>query len=273
MIITPVAYGRMANRLMLASHWIANSEETGVCYAHLRFGHYSRYFEKLRHKPALFYKPCKQAEAAGCARKKLFKFFDISKTCDRGDEILDPTSPEFVQLQKSTTFIFTLGWHYRCYGAVAKHSDKIKTFFTPAKEYEARAREFMDAQRKNADMVVGVHVRRTDYADYNGGKWLYDNDTYRGIMEQAVEAFGCRVKFVICSDAEIEPSAFGKLDVAPGMGHEFCDNLCLGFCDRIIGPPSTYSKWASFIGGVPRLVVNKPGAIVTPEAFKVAQSV
>jgi hypothetical protein len=276
MIITPVAYGRMANRLLLAAHWIANSEETGVCYAHLRFGHYSRYFEKLRRKPALFYKPHRQAaeaEAKDRAGKKLCKIFDISKTCDLDGGMLDPTSPEFLKLQKSTAFIFTLGWHYRCYGAVAKHRETIKEFFAPAKEYEDRARKFMDAQKKDADMVVGVHVRQTDYADFNGGKWLYGNDTYRNIMEQTAEAFGCRVRFVICSDAEVELSAFGKLDVAPAINHEFCDNLCLGYCDRIIGPPSTYSKWASFIGGVPRLVADKPDVVVAPSAFKIAKTV
>jgi hypothetical protein len=41
-----------------------------------------------------------------------------------------------------------------------------------------------------------------------------------------------------------------------GPGHFIEDLYALASCDYIIGPPSTFSQWASFYGNVPRYMVN-----------------
>ena len=53
MLVTPLPYGRMGNRLLLAAHFLAHAEEHGGSYWHLAFWPYNRYFEGTRGKPFL----------------------------------------------------------------------------------------------------------------------------------------------------------------------------------------------------------------------------
>ena len=50
---------------------------------------------------------------------------------------------------------------------------------------------------------------------------------------------------------------FVLMDWTPGPGTEIGDLYSLAACDYIIGPPSTYTQWASFYGQVPRFVHNR----------------
>lgn len=264
MIVTPSAYGRMANRLILVSNWIANAEETGIGYAHLRFGYYARYYKNLRHRPILTYTPTTRSEVRP---KHLIKIFDVSKTLDLTNTVVNPLSEPFLDLQRSTRLLFTLGWHYRCPEAVLKHRDKIQEFFRPAEPYETTAAQFTERAREGTDNLIGVHIRRTDYATFNDGKWFYDDTTYADIMKKTANICKGRTRFVLYTDSDIDISMFGELDVIAGPKHEFVDNLCLSACDKIIGPPSTYSKWAAFIGRVPRYVIRDASDPINEESF------
>jgi hypothetical protein len=41
----------------------------------------------------------------------------------------------------------------------------------------------------------------------------------------------------------------------------------MSLCDAIIGPPSTFSQWASFMGRVPRLQIKSRDQVVREEDF------
>ena len=132
MIITYAAYGRMANRLILASNWIANAEETGIRYVHLRFGRYGRYFENLHGRPFLLYTPEHQSAAP---IRRLVGRLTPSKRDRTSGAVLNPLLPPLLERQTSTRFLFTRDWHYRCPEAVLEHRAKIRDFFRPALEY------------------------------------------------------------------------------------------------------------------------------------------
>ena len=61
------------------------------------------------------------------------------------------------------------------------------------------------------------------------------------------------IRFVICSNEKLDLSYFREagLEVNAGPGHEALDLYALSKCDLIIGPPSTYNLWASFLNDVP----------------------
>jgi hypothetical protein len=64
--------------------------------------------------------------------------------------------------------------------------------------------------------------------------------------------FGNRkVGFLVCSNEKHEPQKFSGLRVFLGTGQPIEDMYGLAGCDYIMGPPSTYSMWASFYGEVP----------------------
>ncbi len=63
---------------------------------------------------------------------------------------------------------------------------------------------------------------------------------------------GKKAKFLLCSNEKIELANFQGLDyftIPASSGAK--DLYALSKCSYIVGPPSTYSEWASFIGKVP----------------------
>jgi hypothetical protein len=65
------------------------------------------------------------------------------------------------------------------------------------------------------------------------------------------------VGFLICSDERIELKNFDGLNVFQIKDAILIDDLyALSECDYIIGPPSTFSEWASFYGSVPLRVIE-----------------
>ena len=57
--------------------------------------------------------------------------------------------------------------------------------------------------------------------------------------------------FLICSDEPQHGGDFARMNVHFGTGHAIEDLYALARCDYLIGPPSTFSAWASFYGKVP----------------------
>ncbi len=79
-------------------------------------------------------------------------------------------------------------------------------------------------------------------------------------MQQLVERFAPRsVAFLICTDATLRASDFPGFTVGFGPGHPVGDLCALSFCDRLIGPVSTFSSWASFHGDVPLCTLRQRG--------------
>ena len=62
---------------------------------------------------------------------------------------------------------------------------------------------------------------------------------------------GKKVGFIVCSN--VAQSIMDPLlpVVYPGPGQPVEDLYALAACDYIIGPPSTFSRWASFYGKTP----------------------
>jgi hypothetical protein len=100
--------------------------------------------------------------------------------------------------------------------------------------------------------LVGVHIRHGDYKQWAGGKYFYSASDYEGLMRRAVALLpGRRVGFLVCSNDTVDITAFGDLHVYSGSGHIVEDMYAFSLCDYVMGPPSTYTMWASFYGNVP----------------------
>jgi hypothetical protein len=128
----------------------------------------------------------------------------------------------------------------------------------------------VEPARRDGKFLVGVHVRQDDYRSFKGGRYYYSHRQYRHLMEQVCTAYADRpVSFLVCSDDPVPADAFAGLDVLYGNGHELEDLYALAACDRLMGPPSTYSRWASFYGKVPRLEISDPEIAPRPERFRV----
>ena len=116
--------------------------------------------------------------------------------------------------------------------------------------------EGMIAQLKQvSDIVVGVHIRRGDYATWNDGRFFYELEDYHQFMLNVKELYKDRkVSFFISSNENFSLDIFNGCHCCR-FGQEpsgaILDLYTLSLCDRIIGPFSSYSRWASFIGEIP----------------------
>lgn len=132
---------------------------------------------------------------------------------------------------------------------------KLKCIFRPKDEIMSRAKGLIAEMRQTSDLVVGIHIRRGDYATWNNGRFFYSLDEYHQFMIRVKELYcNMRVSFFISSNEEFSLDIFTDCNCRRfnnGQSGAILDLYTLTLCDRMIGPFSSYSRWASFIGEVP----------------------
>lgn len=137
------------------------------------------------------------------------------------------------------------GWtELRDFEAMKKFGDRIREEFNHGK-HGVHGRE-----RGKGEVVVGIHKRRGDYRTWQGGKYFYGDEVWERVMKEMEEEIkvkvrgegeeGVKVRFEVFSDENAVRSAEEDQDL-------------MSQCDYLIGPPSTFTTWASFMGKVPLL--------------------
>jgi hypothetical protein len=77
------------------------------------------------------------------------------------------------------------------------------------------------------------------------------------------------VAFLLCSNEALDLRDFADLPVRLATGHFVEDLYALAACDYVLGPPSSYSMWASFYGQVPLLHIERPEQEIQLTDFQV----
>ena len=268
MIVTPLPCGRMGNRISFAAHFIAHVEEHGGIYLNLAFQPYNRFFEGTRGNIFLRHVSSTGRKPNGAPRWR--RPFAV-RTDGWFKREVDMGSPEFLDLERRTSVLFCGIWLFRDKEAFRKHAATVRRFFRPVAKWREPAEACVAAAREGADRLVAVHMRLTDYAKFNGGAWFYSPEDYRRWMEQTAALRSGRTRFLLFSDAPIPTEAFDGLDWRPGPLHPVSAQHAMSLCDAILGPPSTFSGWASFMGRVPRMEVKSRDQTVRLESFVAPQ--
>jgi hypothetical protein len=290
MVIVSNKSGQLANRLILFAHFIANAKEYGYQVSNPSFYHYSHYFPSIRNDFFCCY-PARDSRLK--ARKPLqWAFFKTLKNCtslyeklglkvnrfavlditasDRGSEIYELSCPEFANLREAAAFLFVKGWLFRDSANFKKHADLLRHFFAPAKEHAANVSRLMERARQDCDLLVGVHVRQGDYRKWQKGKHYYTSEEYAAAMRRFSAASDAkRVKFLICSNEAQDERLFAGLNYVLGNNHQLEDLYSFARCDLLIGPPSTYTLWASFYGAVPLFVLETAATPILADGFQI----
>lgn len=147
------------------------------------------------------------------------------------------------------------GWSNRLGNVemIEKQSEEIRDIFRFKKEVADAVDSFFSLSQ---DVItIGIHIRRGDYKDWLNGVFYYNDEVYLQIikdLEAQLRLEGKKVKFLLCSNEKIDMSCFGEFDCFVIPQSSGIKDLCaLSKCDFIVGPPSSYSQWASFYGKVP----------------------
>ena len=141
----------------------------------------------------------------------------------------------------------------------------------PKDEIMQRAKDMMSVLRAEADMVVGIHIRRGDYATWHDGRFFYELEDYHQFMLRIQEVYkDRRVAFFISSNEDFDVDRFEGCHCRR-FGKEpsgaILDLYTLALCDRMAGPFSSYSRWASFIGRVPLCFLESKDQQFSDDSF------
>lgn len=167
---------------------------------------------------------------------------------------------------------FTKGWSTRTDTRYLRQTlPELKRIFRPKDAIMQKAEAMMAELRKTSDLIVGVHIRRGDYATWNDGRFFYELEEYHQFMLRVQKLYhDRRVGFFISSNEDFPLSIFENC-VCCRFGKEpsgaILDLYTLSVCDRIIGPFSSYSRWASFIGEVPLCFLEAKDQQFTEDSF------
>lgn len=281
MIIMQNKVGQLANRLFAFSHFIGNAIEHKYVLINPTFAECCKYFRTTRDNdfgdypisvkfgvsvPFPLFERLTHSAAKYISKSRWHEFVECSDA-----EECDLNSDDFIEKAKRKV-VFANGWLFRDHRNLAKHSEIIRSFFAPDEEAVDSIKQLIFECRKECDVLIGVHIRRGDYKEWQSGKYFFSDETYADKMSQLANHFdasGKRVAFLICSNESIDVKNFGNCRTNLGVGQVIEDLYSLSECDYIIGPPSTFSMWASFYGKVPLLHIQNQAQPIAAADFLV----
>jgi hypothetical protein len=289
MIVIAEKYGQLGNRLFVFAHFVACAIEHGLKISNPAFDEYAEYFKSTqsdlfcryprrtcdlnsrRLRKGLYALTWRVANSLAY-RSPRNRFWQVIRILE--DESCDLADPKFVEAAKAKWFIFVQGWKFRDEARLQKHADAIIEFFAPADALAQKVKSSIDTLRAECEVLVGVHIRQGDYRNFEGGRYFYESRDYARMMKEVERLFPHkRIGFLICSNAAQNPEVFSDFKHTPGPGHFVEDMYALAACDYIIGPPSTYTLWASFYGDVRLYQVTDPARSISLSDFVGLRSV
>jgi len=267
----------MGNRLTLFANLVAFAAEYGHRLINVTFHSYAALFETTRRDIYCRY-PVSERQSwldripgiAGAIRKTRIFVHIIRRVSllneklplfgkrvftlrERpGQLIILLETPEVQAQIEDARIVFVYGWIFRAPEAMRRQAEKVRAYFRPIAEYERASTQAVVPLRKDADVVIGVHVRQEDYRHWRKGTCFFTIPQYVSWMRELAGQFpGQKVAFLVCSDEPRRQEEFPGLTVGFGPGSPMGDLYALAKCDYILGPLSSYSQWASFYGNKP----------------------
>ena len=166
--------------------------------------------------------------------------------------------------------IILWNWYFRNDVGIVRYREQICAYLRARDPFVVRAKGIVSAARKKSSLVIGLHVRRGDYKTAFEGRYYFSDEDYLHFMKSAERSFGRRLAFVAVSNEPLDVAFFAKrgLCVTDASGTTPEDIVTLSECDLVMGPPSTFSWWAAYYGGKPRLLLDDRKMDVDKGAFR-----
>jgi hypothetical protein len=287
MIVIADKPGQLGNMLFLFSHFIGRALESNLTISNPAFDDYADRFPATQ-KDLFCRFPARQSRFAGqFFRRMLFSASNLavrllSKVGGNLGFVQAITlhdwvtpyaidAPEFIELARTRRMILVRGWLFRDVPSLRKHAPSIRKFFQPHETNQRNIDELIARARRNSDVLIGVHVRQGIIHFANTRKYFYSGQRYAEMMDELTAMFpGQRVSYLICSDWPQDPGLFSRFDVTFGTGDLVEDMYAFARCDYLIGPPSTFTMWASFYGDVPLNVIRSREQRLSMEDFSLS---
>lgn len=265
--------GRLANQLWSYSGVYAYAQHKDYTCSSVPFARFQHYFNVktgvwwVDHVLVRLPKKVQDAVIALYDRYVHARFGNRVIESGHTDFLLPPSEPSKEHEQKAikqlessdASMWFFSGWLFRNPVGEEQYRKEVCSFFTPKDEYAKRISSLIEPLRADGKRIVGVHIRQGDYRTWQGGAHYFEQSEVRSILDSFLEteSDSNNVIFVLCSDGDIDTSAFEGLSVVQGLGTEIEDLYTLAATDMIIGSQSTYGAWAAYYGNIPFTVFSR----------------
>ncbi len=251
--------GRLANQLWNFISIYAYAVEKNYFLINPTFAEYSSLFAQFKNNPlgspnANFnFLPKMSGQLILKIIKKINKIIPIAHSVQTGEAdgaiILPPTDPEF---KPGKPVVLFNGWLFRNKAGLEKHRQQVMHKFRPAAEFQEQIDQFWGELPVDS-YKIAVHIRRTDYKQHLDGKYFFEIERYLKEMEARIAAHPDKsICFVIFSDEPRQLVEFKSINsrhqVVISQNPAIVDLFLLCKCDEIVGPPSTFSQFASWYG-------------------------
>lgn len=236
LIFINAVLGRMSNRKIVLAHVLAHALARNESICVIEDGGWGRFgfvgVRVVRSRPADLFRG-----TIGCLWDRLVRA--LPDACGSRNRCL-----------RLPGVMIVGGWtQFRDYENLKRYGDEIRKWL--GFKVSVKLCRIAD------EIVVGLHKRRGDYRMWKGGIYYYGDETWKRVreeMESEIKQQGRKVRFVVFCDENAARSAEE-------------DQALMSQCDYIIGPPSTFSTWASFMGKVPLLHLMSADQMVRLSEF------
>lgn len=276
--------GQLANQLWASAPLIARALKYKRKYLNLYFGDNSHYFENLNCYKNIKFNCFKSPFLDLYLRKTLLKLAMnapdwLLKTMRIYADKVNwkrETWEESVLENKRGILITGSGYRRNNRILLGQYHDELKNIFQPKTVFTSRIRELFNKQWEHHNVIIGVHIRRGDYKEFLNGAYYFDDLTYLNYLRSLREQFvnhGQNPVFLLASNEELNVDYFSEIDTFQLEEPSAIEDLyALSCCDFILGPPSTFSMWSSYIGKVPlRFIKHKNENIRLSEFSRIVE--
>ncbi len=167
---------------------------------------------------------------------------------------------ELLRLEKVAGTILFDGWLFRNPVGLQKYRREILQYFQPRRDIENAVKARIRKLRGEFKHLAGVHIRQGDYRTWRSGVYFIAQTRVREILDEYLQTTGRIVSetcFIITSDGPVDASLFAGLNIRVSKENAVHDLFLLSTTDTVIGANSTFGAFASYLGNIPLIVMQK----------------
>ena len=222
MIIINDKPGQLCNRLWAYSFFIAYAQKHFLKIYIPNFREYQKCFENLNVLQGVYFNVIRKPKILDIVTFEAYRI--LSKVLRIISRLVDMKAFsiyidykhwtqeqwQFPIIEKKTGLFFLGSWfHIKDIPALLENKRQIVKLLEPAKRYRERVDRLFSDTHKRYDIIVGVHFRRNEYREFDGGAYFFDDDVYRRYIQMMRNLFSRNsVCYFLASDKPILQSAY-----------------------------------------------------------------
>ena len=190
--------------------------------------------------------------------------------------IVDFTNPDEIQSYYRRVaedgLVLARGWYFRASDLTKKYREYFVRKYSLLPHYY-RGNELyqkLAGLDRHQHVLVGIHIRKRDYKTWENGKYFFGDDVYQKAMKNFSAQYSRvsrkNVLFVMFSDEPITIPEDENIIIS--LNPWYVDHVLMSQCDYLIGPPSTFTMWASYISNALYFHIKDEAGIVNLDEFK-----